>query len=343
MRRKLLFLLTFLLLVCLGLIFIPRQYTVPAFKADPSFQYWDLPTGSHIGYLHIPAKGKAKPYPVIFLQGGPGGFVTPSIISLFSQVANSGYEVFLYDQVGSGHSARLTDIRAYTATRHKEDLNAIVGKTGAEKVILIGQSWGAILATLYTADYPDRVAGIVLSGPGPLIPVNHSLAQIPAPDSLHLKPPAFSNAEANRKVNNWRSKAAAFFALNFGAKLMPDREADAFQTMLNIELNKSTVADQRHLRPALGGGGYYAQLMTVNSFWQTPDPRQKLQHCAVPLLLLKGQYDNQPWGYATEYLGLFPDHRLQVIPNAGHVIQAEQRAAYLSAVLAFLPVVSGNN
>ncbi|HVU54482.1 MAG TPA: hypothetical protein VHD83_05475 [Puia sp.] len=42
------------------------------------------------------------------------------------------------------------------------------------------------------------------------------------------------------------------------------------------------------------------------------------------------------WGYTHEYLDLFPDHRLVIIPSAGHGIYAEQPELYIRTIKDFL-------
>jgi len=41
-------------------------------------QYWNLPTGSHIAFIHYVAQTSRKATPIIFLHGGPGAASTPS-------------------------------------------------------------------------------------------------------------------------------------------------------------------------------------------------------------------------------------------------------------------------
>ena len=242
----------------------------------------------------------------------------------------------MYDQAGSGHSTRLKDIKEYTADRHKRDLEEIVKEIGARKVILIGQSWGAILATLFAADDPGKVAKIILTSPGPIQPVKEELADLKEPENLHLRKPEYSNSEANEKVQNVRSNLIARTALLFGWKLASDKEADDFQTCLNRELNKSTVCDTSNALEAEGGGGYYAQIMTVQSLSGIQDPRPKLKDSHLPVLVMKGQCDNQKWGFTNEYLQLFPNYKFEVIPGAGHSISIEQPALYLKTIRDFL-------
>jgi proline iminopeptidase len=318
-------------------ILIPRTYKVASVTPRPDFHYWDLPTGSHIAWKKLEGKGTVKHSPIVYIHGGPGGFISPRLEQSLQPLADSGYDVYLYDQAGGGLSGRLEDIKEYTALRHQHDLEAIVRQIGSEKVIVYGHSWGAILACIFTAGNPVSVEKLILSGPGNLIPVRKELALIQAPDSLHLKAPQFSNAAGNRKANNLRTYAVADFAMRFGIKLAPDDEMDDFQTYLNGELNKSTVKDATTIKsPAPGGGGYYAQLMTLYSFATTPDSRSALKKVNIPVLILRGQYDNQKWGYVTEYLDLMPQSRLIIIPDAGHSISFDQPAITLNALLRFL-------
>lgn len=319
-------------------VFLPRSYGTLPMHARADIRYWQLPTGSHIGYTLIPAKGERQPWPIIYLQGGPGGSMGEGLIRMMKNFSADGFDVYVYDQIGSGWSDRLADIREYTAERHKKDLEAIVQEIGAEKVILIGQSWGAILATLYTADNPGRVAKLILTGPGPLQPLHPELAQQPSPDSLHLRAPYYSNHQGNERVSNLRTRAMAIIAMNFGRKLASDKEADDFAACLGSNVNWSTVCDTSLIdhSPARGGAGYYVQVMTMLSCRNLPDPRQKLSNSPIPLLVLKGQCDNQKWGYTNEYLQLFPRHRLIVVPDAGHGIYGEQPRLYLAAIRDFL-------
>ncbi len=126
-------------------VFIPRSYNVAQIGERKGTQYWDLQTGSKIAYTLVAAKGKRKPHPIIYLQGVPGRFIFDRNIQVLAPLSEDGFDIYLYDQVGSGLSERLSNINEYTADRHKKDLEQIIEKIGSEKVILIAQSWGAIL------------------------------------------------------------------------------------------------------------------------------------------------------------------------------------------------------
>jgi proline iminopeptidase len=317
-------------------IFYPRNYNVPQIQKRVSTQFWELPTGSKIGYTLILAKGLKKPCPIIYLHGGPGGHVSDRDIKTLEPLSDDGYDLYLYDQVGSGQSARLENINEYTVDRHIKDLEEIIKKTGSEKVIFIGQSWGAVLAVLFTIDNPNKVEKLILTSPGPIYPVHKELASIKAPDSFHLREPYYSNNQGNKKANNLRTKAITFWATTFNKKLASDEEADNFSTYLSSEVDKSTVCDTAKILKAEAGGGFYASLMTFKNLGQLHDPRPKIKNSNIPILVMKGQCDNQKWGFTNEYLELFPTHNLSVIPNAGHFIMVEQPEIYLKRIKEFL-------
>ena len=323
----------------LFLILKPLSYDVPDYKARADTRYWTLPTGSKIGYTLIRGTGNREQTPVIFLQGGPGGPIYDRNIKLLAPLAVDGFDVYLYDQIGCGSSARLENIEEYSVERHRRDLEEIVKTIGAEKVILIGQSWGAMLACAYIAENPDKVEKVIFTGPGPVLPWRTELEEFKAPDSLHLKKPKYTNRQGREKVYNLRVRVVEAFAKAFNLKLASDKEMDNFATLLNHEMGKSTVCnaeDPDIVYEMEAGSGYYAMVKTVQSFNNVADIRSKLRECPVPALIMRGQCDGKAWGYTTEYIQLFTHHTLVIVPDAGHSIVNEQPDIYLATIKNYL-------
>jgi proline iminopeptidase len=317
-------------------IFWPVSYNVPKLQKQAGTQYWDLSSGSRIGYNFVEGLGQRKEFPVIYLHGGPGGCISAEVISALSPLSEDGFNIYFYDQVGSGQSARLKNITEYTVDRHKMDLLEIVNRIGTEKVILIGQSWGAILATLFAAENPGKVAKIVLTSPGPIYPICNELKDASPPDSLHLRAPYYTYQQGNVKANNLRTRAMAFWVRNFNLKLATDKEADDFSTYLNAEVNKSALCDTGIELKRTAGSGFYARIMTYKSLTQIPDPRQKIWEIKMPVLVMKGQCDNQQWGFTNEYLELIENSQFSFIQSAGHFISVEQPGIYINIIREFL-------
>ena len=130
MKRKIFRVLKWTILILLVLFFfkacIPAKQDTPSIKPRQSTKYWNLNTGSKIAYTFIEGKGVKKTFPIIYLHGGPGGYVYTKNIEILSNLSELGYDVYLYDQIGSGLSNRLEKVKEYTADRHRKDLEEIV-------------------------------------------------------------------------------------------------------------------------------------------------------------------------------------------------------------------------
>jgi proline iminopeptidase len=326
----------FIIMLCAAwlawFVFYPRSYNVKQLKERTGTRYWKLATGSRIAYTVIAARGDKKPYPLIYLHGGPGAGITDLEIKTLDKLADDGYDVYLYDQIGCGHSARLENINDYSAERHRKDLEEIVKQLDADKVILIGQSWGAILSVLYIADNAAKVDKLIITAPAAIQPENKAYGAVTPPDSLSFRSPSYRY----RLTPSVRAKATEFWLRNFGKKLAGDKEADQLATYFTNSLNKSMVCDSANAVVAEGTEGYYVHYMTRLSLGKVQNPRPKLTNCKIPVLIMKAQCDNQPWGYTTEYLDIFRNHRFVLVKDAGHNIFIEQPDAYLSAIRNFL-------
>jgi proline iminopeptidase len=338
--KKIILVIALLAALCAGclawLLFYPRSYNVNTLKERAGTRYWNLSTGSHIAYTVVPAKGEKKPFPLVYLHGGPGAGITDLEIRTLGRLADSGYDVYLYDQVGCGLSGRLENINEYSADRHKRDLEEIVKQINTEKIILVGQSWGAILSVLYIADNPGKVARLVITAPAAIQPENKAFGAIAPPDSLIFRSPTYKYRPATNFFITARAKAIEFWFRNFGKKLASDKEADQLATYYTNFLNKSMVCDPSNAVVAEGTEGYYVHFMTRLSLGKIPNPRPKLTGCKIATLIMKAQCDNQRWGYTTEYLDLFRNHRFVLVRDAGHNIFIEQPAVYVETIRNFL-------
>ena len=116
--------------------------------------------------LHSETFGKATDPMIVVLHGGPGGDYR-SLLNC-KNLANDGYYVVFYDQRGAGLSER-HDKSTYSIQLMLDDVTAVINnyrKSPAQKVFLLGHSWGAMLATAYVNAYPNSIAGLILAEPG---------------------------------------------------------------------------------------------------------------------------------------------------------------------------------
>ena len=74
------------------------------------------------------------------------------------------YRVVTFDPRGNGASGRPTDPAAYDTRVQVGDALAVLDAVGADRAVLVGNSFGTILAYILAAMHPDRVTGAVLIG-----------------------------------------------------------------------------------------------------------------------------------------------------------------------------------
>lgn len=160
-----------LILLFLVWSLIPLKQTIAPIQPREDTKYWTMQNEFRIAYTKIEGDTANIHPPLIFLHGGPGGYIHSSIINQMREVAQNGYDVYLYDQIGSGLSDRLPKPKDYSFERHLNDLNEIIStQIKTQKVILIGHSFGGILATHFTANHSEKVDKLILSSPGDLQP-----------------------------------------------------------------------------------------------------------------------------------------------------------------------------
>ncbi len=317
-------------------LLFPRSYDVLDHRVLEGTQYWHLSTGSRIAYVHLESKSSMNKTPIIYLHGGPGGVISERIVETLRNFTDLGHDVYAYDQIGSGSSHRLEDITEYTLKRHTDDLHAIIDKLGSSQVILLGQSWGSVLASFYVVKHPNRVEKIIMTSPGPIFPIDQNLVSTKAPDSLNFKHPKRSNRDINAEIYSLRDRWIRWYASALGKKWTTDQDVDRFYAHLNNVLNQTAIRDSSIAKQSTAGLGYYTHVMTVRSLRNIKDPRPDMAALDIPILILKGQYDHIPWGYTQEYVELFKNIRIKIIPNTGHFIDLEQPTAYTEEISSFL-------
>ncbi len=318
-----------------GAVLVPGPHPVPVPAPSP-IGFWQLPTGSHIAYAHRPATGPAKPYPVVFLHGGPG---TPGegLPAMAEDLAADGFDVYAYDQLGAGRSTRLRDVTGYTVARQVADLEAIRVVLAADRLILVGQSWGGSLAAQYVAAHPQHVHQVVFTSPGPIWPRAW-------PDGGGGDPWArLSTEQRNQRdavVDRPRILAQSLLQQinpNAAHRLVGDDEADEMLHRVAVLGKDATACPGRASAPVHGNHqGFYVNQRTVADFETIADPRPALRTAAVPTLIMRAACDFVPWPVTREYRDILPHAVLVAIPGAGHGIATGRPALYAQLLQAFL-------
>ncbi len=331
-----------LLLFFILLLILPEKEVVKTIQPRASTQYWEMTEGFKIAYTHLKGADNIYNPPIIYLHGGPGGYVHSSIIKTLTNLTSLGHDIYLYDQRGSGLSDRLNRFSDINFEKHIGDLNEIIEqKIKSEKVILMGQSFGCIIISHYSTRYPEKISKLIFASPGDLAPPrmkNGAYVDLdslfPIPDSLNFIEPINGFKESSKSILKPKSMVATMGALLLDKKLISDKQMDQILNTMASKFTIGLVCDTQHILAEEGGGGLYAYLATNND--DLPEFRNKTSEVKAPILVLQGQCDYIPYSAAYEYFDLYPNGEYQFIENAGHEIWWEQEDEFVKRIANFL-------
>jgi proline iminopeptidase len=116
--------------------------------------------------LYVEVLGTAAGVPLVVVNGGPGFDHTyehaavPGTTSAWETLAKKRRVVF-YDQRGNGRSGALKTGQSCVLADQIDDLEAVRAHLGADKIDLLGHSWGGYLVMAYAARHPEHIRHLV--------------------------------------------------------------------------------------------------------------------------------------------------------------------------------------
>lgn len=259
---------------------------------DPS-----LPSISVNGrQLHSEAYGNPNGTLVICIHGGPGSDYRYLLNA--KDLANDGYRVVFYDQVGSGLSQRFDKTYYENLSLDQifiDELTGVIAKykiKNNQKVILLGHSWGAMLAVKYAGMYPDKINGLAVFEPGGLI-----WEDVVTYFQNSQKPSGKGN-----KVTNG-----------------DDHEKLDYEMALASEADNENTGD-----PGLKPEDFWRMGAVINQvsleIGQSTEPNlaQGIEHFSKPVLFGYGDNKAYPDSWAQKVSSVFVHKELYKTPNVGH-------------------------
>lgn len=108
--------------------------------------------------LHYVEWGQGQP---LVLLHGNGSLIQDFAVSGLMDLAASRYRVIAFDRPGYGYSDRPRNIR-WTPEAQAALLHQALQRLGVERPIVVGHSWGTLVALALALDYPTDVESLVL-------------------------------------------------------------------------------------------------------------------------------------------------------------------------------------
>ena len=292
-------------------------------------------TPAAAGELRVPV-GRASLYardigrgrPLIVLHGGPDfdhAYLRPEL----DEVADT-YRLIYYDQRGRGRSAENVRPEDVTLASDLDDLDTVRRYFRLDAPVLLGHSWGTVLALEFALRHPTLVSHLVLMNPAPV-----SEAQVATLRQSYVAQLG-SDMDRQRAIQAGAAykegdpaAVAARYRIHFKhalqrptdyEKLMA-RMSAGFRSQGKDGILKAWAVEERLYRDTWSQPGY--------------DLLPRLRRLRVPTLVIVGEQDFIPPAIANEIAQALPEVTLVTIPGCGHFAYLECGSVVRSALNSF--------
>ena len=277
-----------------------------------------------VGDASLYARDVGRGRPLIVLHGGPDfdhGYLRPELDALADT-----YRLIYYDQRGRGQSAEHVRPEHVTLASDLDDLDKVRRFFRLDRAVLLGHSWGTVLALEFALRHPKRVSHLVLMNPAPV-----SQAQVTWLRRSYV-------AQLGSDMDRQR-------AIQAGAAYKEgDPDAVAARYRIHFKHALQRPADYETLMARMSAGfrdqgkdgilkAWAVEERLYRDTWSLPgyDLLPKLRRLGIPTLVIVGEQDFIPPTIASEIAQALPDATLIAIPNCGHFAYLECGSAVRSA------------
>jgi proline iminopeptidase len=264
--------------------------------------------------------GSTKETTILLLHGGPGA---PSYyLNSLTPLSNK-FNVVFFDQLGCGKSPAEIDTKKINIDYFVSQVDLVINSVKKDKVVLYGQSWGALLALEYYNKFPDKVEKLILSSPlistkkwiddaNKLIKTLPSLMQEIIRKSIETQ--NFNTTDYQNVVNH--------FYENFVARKLPWSE----------DISRTFAEFGSEIYNYMWGPCEFIS----NGYLQKYDRTDLLEIINIPTLFICGEYDEILPETISHYNSLVKNSVLSINSGSAHLTMQDNPESDIQAILNFL-------
>jgi proline iminopeptidase len=273
------------------------------------------------GVIHYKKYGTGKP--ILIINGGPG--MNCEGFGSLAELLAPNHTVILYDQRGTGQSTLTkTDSTTVTMQLMARDIEILRKQLQIDKWVVLGQSFGGIMAQYYASQRPQAIKGLILSASGGInlkvfdyIGANMILRLSQAErDSLKYWNQRIESGDTTYHAKYQRAKYLAPEYL-FDRKYVP---------LLAERLTQG----KKEITELV-----YQDLYKINY-----NCKESLRNFRQPVLIIQGRQDIMGDGTSYEAHRVLQNSQLVFINRCGHYGWIEQKEQYITALNRFLKSIN---
>jgi len=281
------------------------------------------------GYINLPsgkiwyriAGADKEGIPLVVLHGGPA-FPHDYLTSL--EALSDERPVIFYDQLGCGNSDRPSDMSLYSVAYFVDELEAVCSALEINKVHILGQGWGNMLAVDYMLEKkPDNVVSLIFASPclsSSRFIEDQKLYLAELPEDLQ-KTIKESESAGNFTSPEYQKAMNTYYKLHV-CRISPWPDC----------VNKSFEKIGQPVYEYMWGPSEF----TVTGILKDYERAERLKEITVPTLLTCGRYDEVPPSSTEYYQSMMPGSEIAVFEDSSHHHNLEKNDEYIRVVRDFL-------
>jgi proline-specific peptidase len=286
--------------------------------------------GYQVWYRIVGVREEPGKVPLLCLHGGPGA--THEYLEPLEAMAATGRRVVFYDQLGNGNSARPNNPALWTVALFVEELGAVRHALGLDRVHILGQSWGGMLAMEYAVTQPTGLTSLILadspaSTPQWITEINRLRSELP---------PEVEAALLKHETSGTTDDPAYLEAMMLFYRRHLCR-LDLWPDCLNRTFEK--IMQSPEVYTTMWGPSEFHVTGSLKD-WQIVD---RLGEIGVPTLVIGGRHDEAtPTITETVHRGISGSAWV-ILENSSHMPHLEETQLFLRALTDFLERVESNS
>lgn len=263
---------------------------------------------------------------VVVVHGGPGS--THDYLLSLCALAGDGWPVVHYDQLGNGGSTRLPDRgeEFWTVELFLDELDNLLRMLGVDdNYVLLGQSWGGMLAARHAADRPAGLRGLVIANaPASYVLWRQEMAVLRAALPAEVDARLRAHEAAGTTDTDDYFRAMRVFYDRHVCRVVP-WPRDYLASFMETAGNPTVYA-------VMNGPSEFHVTGSLRD-WSVED---RLGHIDVPTLVISGRYDEATPTTVRPFRDLIPDVRWEMFEESSHLPNLEEPERFHAVLLEFL-------
>ncbi len=262
--------------------------------------------------------------PLLVLHGGPGA--CHDYLESLDVLAETGRRVIYYDQLGCGNShIDESQPSLWTIPLYVEEVGVVRDALGLDRIHLLGQSWGGMLAMEYMFTQPQGVASVTIaSSPASMTQWVEEANRLRAALPPQIQDALLKHEAAGTTDSPEYQEAMQEFYARHVCRVVPNPDY--------VQRSFEKLGQYPEVYFTMNGPSEFYVIGTLTGW----DVRDRLGEIHAPTLVTSGRHDEAtPLIAETVHKGI-PGSEWVIFENSSHMAHVEEAERYAQVLAEFI-------